>query len=256
MVTPEKARSTHKRIYNEDRAAAEKIFPGRDYHGALQLIHVCSRPTRYLEIGVRTGKSLKYASESSFCVGVDPEPHLEGRCPFADIFVETSDAFFARPDVLEFFGGNSIDMTFIDGLHTYDQVLRDFINVERLCAPNSLIVLHDVRPLNNRVASRKQASIFWTGDVWKVLPILIQSRPDLSITYVPCMPSGLLLITRLDPSSTVLNSQYESLVASFADVEFEDAGLSVLEAIEWCANTETEIGNYALRLYRERTPSV
>ena len=48
------------------------------------------------------------------------------------LFRMTSDAFFARPDAAVCTG--VVDVAFIDGLHHYDQVLRDLAHVERIIA--------------------------------------------------------------------------------------------------------------------------
>jgi Methyltransferase domain len=39
-------------------------------------------------------------------------------------------------------------MAFIDGLHHFEQVLRDFINVEKRATSEGLIVIHDCIPFD------------------------------------------------------------------------------------------------------------
>ncbi len=34
--------------------------------------------------------------------------------------------------------------------------------------------------------------IYWTGDVWKLIPILQRYRPDLQLTLFDAPPSGLV----------------------------------------------------------------
>ena len=48
----------------------------------------------------------------------------------ATIYELTSDEFFARYDLSELLGG-PVELAFIDGLHLFEQVLRDFVNLER-----------------------------------------------------------------------------------------------------------------------------
>jgi hypothetical protein len=130
----------------------------------------------------------------------------------------TSDDFFARADLKAEFSGASIDLAFIDGLHLFEQSLRDFINVERHCGPRSVVLVHDCLPLDPISAARERAAAFWTGDVWKTVAILKRWRPDLEIRTVATWPSGLAVITRLDPASRVLDENYEAIVAQFMDM--------------------------------------
>jgi hypothetical protein len=52
----------------------------------------------------------------------------------------------------------------------------------------------------------------WTGDVWRTLLLLRRVRPDLQITVLDAAPTGLVLITNLNPASTLLRESYASFV--------------------------------------------
>ena len=79
---------------------------------------------------MRKGMSLRMAVSGTRCIGVDPNPILDRELPDTRIFTLTSDEFFARHDLRDLLGG-PVALAFIDGLHLFEQVLRDFINVER-----------------------------------------------------------------------------------------------------------------------------
>jgi hypothetical protein len=105
-------------------------------------------------------------------------------------------------------------------MHLSEYVLRDFINVERHCSPDSLIVLHDAVPQNfemterqRRADARHDRSLAqaWTGDVWRIVPLLRRERPDLHIEVLDCPPTGLVLITGLDPASRTLQGRLDQL---------------------------------------------
>ena len=134
-----------------------------------------------------------------------------------------SDEFFANHDLRRIFP-HGVDLGFIDGMHLFEYALRDFINLERFCHPRSIIGIHDCCPMNAEMALRKPNSdtrvdqalrLAWTGDVWKLLPILRQYRPDLEIFVLDARPTGLVLLHNLDPSSTVLSEKYEEILARF-----------------------------------------
>jgi hypothetical protein len=101
-------------------------------------------------------------------IGVDPAPRISAAfATETHIFTETSDEFFARGRLNGFLGDEPLELAFIDGLHTFVQSLLDFINLERVCGPSSVILLHDTYPLNEATQERVQRTTFWTGDVWR-----------------------------------------------------------------------------------------
>jgi hypothetical protein len=65
----------------------------------------------------------------------------------------------------------------------------------------------------------------WTGDVWKIIPVLQEFRPDLKITMLDCIPTGLVLVTNLAPKNTVLKRKYDDIIARFTELKIEDFGI-------------------------------
>ncbi|MBF0379661.1 MAG: class I SAM-dependent methyltransferase [Magnetococcales bacterium] len=196
---------------------------GDYYLDVLEQIHIWLKPTAYLEIGVSRGESMTLAKPPTFCVGIDPTPLI--KVPFhtqTELFKIESDRFFAEHDLPAILEGRKVDLSFIDGLHTFEQVFRDFINVESYCHPDTIIVLHDCLPSDPITSARNRISGWWTGDVWKVLPCLMKYRPDLAIIIIPAPPSGLAIITRLDPESTLLEKRYNELVEEFQGLTFKE----------------------------------
>lgn len=184
----------------------------------------------YLEIGVQNGITLAGVEVPS--IGVDPkfafttDPMRNKSALF--LFQSTSDDFFRDHDPRALFGG-PVDVAFLDGLHLFEVLLRDFINTERVCDGRSLIMLDDCLPMGVELAERDHRpeqrrdqahAHMWCGDVWKVLDILREYRPDLRITPVAANPSGNILVSRLDPASTVLSDRYDEIVARYRDVAF------------------------------------
>ena len=110
----------------------------RDYIDLLDAIHIGLMPRTYVEIGVASGKSLSLALPGTVLVGIDPAFHL--RHPLsgtAHLFRQTSDEFFASRILREVLGGHPLDVAFIDGLHHFDVVLRDFRNLEAASSSDS-----------------------------------------------------------------------------------------------------------------------
>jgi hypothetical protein len=62
--------------------------------------------------------------------------------------------------------------------------------------------------------------VFWTGDVWKLIVCLRQYRPDLEIAVVDVPPTGLGIVTRLDPASSVLRDRQGELLERFVNMDY------------------------------------
>ena len=78
---------------------------------------------------------------------------------------------------------------------------------------DSVVVMHDCWPLDERTSRRKRESVLWTGDVWRVVVMLRRHRPDLVVRTLGAPPSGLAVVLNLDPASTLLASRYEAIVS-------------------------------------------
>jgi hypothetical protein len=203
------------------RLLSELELPGEHYFKVLARVHQHVRPATYLEVGVSRGESLQLALPQTLALGIDPQPRVGFTlAPNQKIFAQTSDEFFARPDVPALLGGRPLDMAFIDGMHHFEYALRDFLNIEALCRPQSLVFIHDCFPIDARSAERDQTTAFWSGDIWRLLVLLKQYRPDLSIHTLGTPPTGLGLITRLDPASTVLRSRLPQLISEGLALDF------------------------------------
>ena len=118
---------------------------------------ICHHPLgtnlNYLEIG--TASNLTFNSIPIIDkTGVDPDMGGNVRL--------TSDDFFKSQD-------KNFDLIFIDGLHTYEQVKKDFINSLKVINKGGIIILDDMIPKNWREQQTPRVQSEWTGDVWKLL---------------------------------------------------------------------------------------
>jgi hypothetical protein len=185
-------------------------------------IHRRVRPRTYVEIGVEHGPSMRLALPGTRAIGVDPAPQIRWPTPRdCRIFPLESDQFFAEHRLNDLFGGLPTDLAFIDGMHLFEFALRDFSNVERSATPGSMVLVHDCRPIDAVTAARERTTNVWSGDVWKLIVVLRRYRPDLSIATADAPPTGLGIITNLDPTSTVLVDRYDEIVAEYRDLGFD-----------------------------------
>jgi len=188
------------------------------FRDRLRELHERSRPRTYLEIGVDDGRSLALANSETVAIGVDPEPAVEVELgPRTRLFAETSDEFFATRDVEGLFGGG-IDLVFVDGLHLFEQALRDVANAGRHLSPGGCVLLHDTLPYERVMAERRRTTQKWTGDVWKVVECLRRERPDLSLVTADVPPTGITVIRGLAPGDTGLLDRHDELVAEYGSL--------------------------------------
>ena len=193
-----------------------------EYLSVLDQIQQRLRPRTYVEIGVRFGTSMQLALPGTMTVGIDPAAEIRYPVPrHTRIFATTSDDFFATHDLRRELGDQPVDMAFIDGMHLFEFALRDFVNIERAAAPGSAILVHDCYPIDAATAARERSTKLWSGDIWKLTLALRERRPDLSVVTIDAAPTGLALITNLDPTSTVLADDLDAVIDAYRPLGFD-----------------------------------
>lgn len=182
-------------------------MPARDF---LQTLHDQLEPRGYVETGVWMGNSLKLARCPA--IGIDPVPDikvaLEAHHHLAEM---TAEEFFDDDESIAALP--PIDLAYIDGMHLIEHALFDFINIERHAHPGSVIVIDDIFPNHRVQAERHRVSKAWTGDVWKIMHILREQRPDLIMLPIDTYPTGSLMIIGADPTNTTLWDMFDYIIS-------------------------------------------
>ena len=208
----------------------EYKFPkltGVPYLRFLARMHRNLKPEWYLEVGTNRGRSLEKALGNS--IAVDPNFLVS-----SDVIAGKNQVHFHQMTSDDFFDGeyakklcDSVDFAFLDGLHLFEFLLRDFMATEKISGVDSIIAMHDCIPMTHIAAERhwdKKATRAWTGDVWKVVPILRKYRPDLTIEVLDCPPSGLTVVTNLDPKNDTLDRHYDEIMNDFMELSLKEYG--------------------------------
>jgi hypothetical protein len=143
----------------------------------------------YLEIGVNEGDTFRLI-EIPERTGVDPTLRFDPdtlRNQSTQLFSVTSDAYFASLPI-----GAKFDVIFIDGLHTFEQVVRDFSNAILHSHDRTVIILDDTRPSDvySSLPDPRETSKFremfrseskdWHGDVFKAVFYLHDFWPSVN----------------------------------------------------------------------------
>ena len=192
----------------------------------IQQIISVKKARKYLEIGVKKGKLfLKVNARKKIAVDpifkIRPKQKMKA-CLFdvKNIFNEyyemTSDRFFETHH-RRLLRLNGLDVAFVDGLHTYDQTLKDVVNCLAYLNHDGVIAMHDCNPATSAQAvpagSRQQAANIntfdqtkeWSGDVWKTIAHLRSTRKDLNICVLDC-DHGIGIITKGCPDTMLDHS--------------------------------------------------
>lgn len=217
-------------------------LPGLHYFKVLEQIHKMLNPKTYLEIGVNSGLSFILSRCAS--IGIDPGFIMTDPAVFTEIMKKPYSMFFNMPSDMFFRNhnpsllfGQPVDFAFLDGMHRCEFLLRDFINTEAHCRPNSIIALHDCLPpdagITARVIGQRRSPLshrfdWWAGDVWRTALLLKRYRPDLKMTVLDAAPTGLVLITNLDPNNKKLYEDYSDCVTKMMSWSLDEIGVAAL----------------------------
>jgi hypothetical protein len=213
---------------------------GESYTAVLRTLHETLEPNTYFEIGTAAGGTLVLAKCAA--IAVDSQFKFNNikvvkqiiAKPSLGLYQMSSDAFFARHSPTTLFGA-PIDFAFLDGLHRCEYLLRDFVNTERHCKRNSVIALHDCLPVEAAITSRLEEYFvsthparkgWWAGDVWRTALLLKRRRSDLAITTLDSAPTGLVLVTNLNPDNAAFSDTYTSHVQEMISWDIRDMGIA------------------------------
>ncbi len=165
-------------------------------------------------------------------------------------FQKTSNEFFESDFLSKC--GLVPDWAFIDGMHLVENALEDFINCERTMSRTGMICFHDVVPFNGEMTVRDEEHLKvgtgWTGDVWKVVPILKKYRPDLTVDVLNSHRTGICCAHGLDPENSFLKDNFDSIIEEFAPIDLSVEGpdyyfkeLDLIDPTAYLADLETRI---------------
>ena len=154
---------------------------------------------KYLEIGCDKDENFsKIKAETK--VGVDP---VRG-----GTIRSTSDEFFK-------INKEKFDIIFLDGLHTYNQTIKDINNSLDHLNSNGVVIVHDCLPKKiwNQIVPRIYGH--WNGDVWKAI---VHSRTYQNAdTYTCIADHGLGLIFKRKNKNLL-----EIKIKEFKKLKFSD----------------------------------
>jgi hypothetical protein len=218
----------------------DKISRDKVIQGVLSLFN----NPNYLEIGVSEGATFHNVTAAQK-VAVDPRfrfdvSAVEKNNPEASYHPVTSDEYFGS--IIE--ETEKFDVIYIDGLHTFDQTLRDFANSIAHLATGGIIVIDDVLPSSYFASIRDLDVLYklrsaqvapdgaWMGDVYRLVYFIQNFYQSFSYRTIkdnhgqlvvwnksrPSVPQATVeTISRLPYETVLLNRQAFKLMP-FSDI--------------------------------------
>lgn len=170
--------------------------------------------TSYLEIGVQDPAQNFDKIICNDKISVDPDPNAHATfCMTSDDFfsinsptdkidVTTINHFYSTGGQREYLTiDRRRDLIFIDGLHTAEQVKKDFENALRFLSPNGFIVLHDCNPQKEEhtIVPRPKATGHWNGDVYRFAILLTSKYVTNDRAVTVDIDNGMVVFSAVQP---------------------------------------------------------
>tara|TARA_B100000900_G_scaffold389956_1_gene383251 strand:- start:622 stop:1296 length:675 start_codon:yes stop_codon:yes gene_type:complete len=153
----------------------------------------------YLEIGCFKNENFNQINIDKK-IGVDP---VSG-----GNMTMTSDQFF-KQNSLKF------DIIFIDGLHVYDQVIKDIFNSIKILNQNGIILVHDCLPRKLWYQTPTRMSNTWNGDVWKAI---VHCRTLENIDTYTCLADEGIGVIKVQKNNNLLKLK----LSNFKQLKYKD----------------------------------
>ena len=153
----------------------------------------------YLEIGCFENETFNQINIQKK-IGVDPASGGNLRM--------TSDQFFEQ-------NKDKFDIIFIDGLHIYEQVIKDIFNSIKILNQNGIILVHDCLPRKLWYQTPTRMSDTWNGDVWKAI---VECRTLENIDTYTCLADEGIGVIKIRKNNNPLNLK----LSNFKKLKYKD----------------------------------
>ena len=132
----------------------------------------------YIEIGVDKGQCFNKVICANK-IGADPNSKIKNKGKESIVDLHSDDFFEVLINGLISYPESEIDLIFIDGDHTAEQVEKDIVNAYRCLSDNGMILLHDINPPTRESQEVPKVSSPWKGTVWRAWVGFIKKYPEI-----------------------------------------------------------------------------
>jgi len=197
----------------------------------------------YLEVGVNRGVTFR-AVEAERKVAVDPEflfdvPESNGHEAYYEV---VSDEYFGNMSLRETF-----NVVYLDGLHTFEQTLRDFTNAIEVIRDKGCILIDDIKPNSYHASLPSQHMAVklrnglgfgakdksWMGDTYRLLFFIQTFFQQYSYATVADNHGQLVVWKKLRPAADIVERKVESLGRyPFEKIVLEESAFNIMPMSE------------------------
>jgi hypothetical protein len=188
-----------------------------------------------LEIGVQRGKNFfkimadrKTAVDPNFMIGIKRRV-LNLKAWLTSDFNQMTSTDFFKNSASKKLSNKKIDVAFIDGLHTYEQTLEDFLNCCQYLSEGGLILFHDCNPTSFEAAAPLHSptekmqkfpgkNAEWNGDVWKTFVHIRSLMPEWQAFVLDC-DYGVGIAVKRKNENPLSYTQAQIVKMDYADLE-------------------------------------
>ena len=203
----------------------------------IQRLINATKAKNYLEIGVNNGKCFlrikarhKIAVDPAFKIPVGRKLKYFFKNPWNvnnNYFEKTSDDFFQHER--QTLASTKPEIVFVDGLHTYEQSLRDVLNSLAVLQDGGIVLMHDCNPITATAAfpassiddAKRRLNDYkgvWNGDVWKAIVHMRSLHPDLEVFVLDC-DHGVGVVRRNTSTDRLTFSENDIRQLTYEDLE-------------------------------------
>ena len=172
-------------------------FPRR--YDIINKIIIKRNYTSYLEIGCFKDETFNQINIKKK-IGVDPVSGGNLRMTSDQFFIDNKEKF---------------DLIFIDGLHVYEQVIKDIFNSIKVLKENGIILVHDCLPRKLWYQTPTRMSDTWNGDVWKAI---VECRTLENIDTYTCLADEGIGVIKLQKNNNPLNLK----LSNFKNLKYKE----------------------------------
>ena len=195
---------------------ARLLLPGTTYAELLEKLLRSEEPKTYIEFGIRGGQTLALAKPPTFAIGVEQNPNVTVRFTAPTRVYDMPGIDYLESGRMETVTERKhFDIALLRAPRSFEDAYDLFTGLEARSAANSIVILHGTLPIDPVSGAPIRQSGFWVADQWKLVPCLLETRPDLTVFSIPAFPAGLTIISGLKKRSTKLVKSRDKFISQF-----------------------------------------
>jgi tetratricopeptide (TPR) repeat protein len=203
-------------------ALAQAKFPDEDIGSILSYLHSHSKFQSYLEIvnwDQDIGNSLAKTNTTTISIS------------HQTLKISTSNRYFFKAHPNLFFNKvnlsdiiqSKLGMIYIASDNDLPQFLIALIYLSDYITPKTIICVKNTYPLDGITSSERKYTSFWTGNIWKLVPVLKEFFPSINIKTLKAFPAGVSIMNNFDATAgKILRCNFPEIINYADSLHYDD----------------------------------